>query len=95
MGGGFGVGIHNVPEAAVYGVPVLIGPNNKKFREAQALLANGGCIEVDGRERFSDVMDRLLTDKDELQRAGEAAKSYIQDNAGATARIMQQTLNEE
>ncbi len=95
VGGGFGVGIHNVPEAAVYGVPVLIGPNNKKFREAQALLANGGCIEVDGIKRFAEVMDRLLADKDELQRAGEAAKSYIQNNAGATGRIMQQTLNEE
>ena len=42
VGGGFGVGIHNVPEAAVYGVPVIIGPNNGKFQEAQALLKNGG-----------------------------------------------------
>ena len=42
VGGGFGVGIHNVPEAAVYGIPVIIGPNNKKFREAQALLRCGG-----------------------------------------------------
>ena len=38
VGGGFGVGIHNVPEAAVYGVPVIIGPNNHKFREARALI---------------------------------------------------------
>ena len=48
MGGGFGVGIHNVPEAAVYGVPVLIGPNNRKFREAQDLLREGGCFGGDG-----------------------------------------------
>lgn len=49
VGGGFGVGIHNVPEAAVYGIPVIIGPNHHKFMEANDLLANGGCFEVKTR----------------------------------------------
>lgn len=89
VGGGFGVGIHNVPEAAVYGVPVVIGPNNQKFREAQALLRQGGCFEIHGADDFSQLMDRFLTDKEALRRAGEAAGAYIRQNAGATERIMQ------
>ena len=87
VGGGFGVGIHNVPEAAVYGCPVLIGPNNKRFREAQALLANGGCREVDSGEAFARAMDEWLADPAALRRAGEAAGAYIRDNAGAADAV--------
>lgn len=89
VGGGFGVGIHNVPEAAVYGVPVIFGPNNKRFREAQDLLACGGCREIDTAENFAQTMARLLSDKEELRKAGEAAASYIYSNAGATELIME------
>ena len=87
VGGGFGVGIHNVTEAAVYGVPVIFGPNNKKFREAQALIANGGCREIGGAEDFGREMDRFLSDSEALKRAGKAAGDYIRDNAGAADRI--------
>lgn len=90
VGGGFGVGIHNVPEAAVYGIPVIIGPNNKKFREAQDLLSNGGCREINGEADFAKVMDFFLENKDELTKAGLAAGNYIKENAGATALIMNQ-----
>ena len=90
VGGGFGVGIHNVPEAAVYGIPVIIGPNNKKFREAQALLKCGGCSEIQNAEDFDSLLNRLLTDKEELQKAGKAAGDYIKENAGATDKIMGQ-----
>lgn len=88
VGGGFGVGIHNVPEAAVYGVPVIIGPNNQKFREARALIDNGGCREVRDAADFEREMNVFLTDREELNRAGKAAGDYIRDNAGATAMIM-------
>lgn len=88
VGGGFGVGIHNVPEAAVYGVPVIIGPNNQKFREARALIENGGCREVRDAADFEREMNVFLTDREELNRAGKAAGDYIRDNAGATAMIM-------
>ena len=88
VGGGFGVGIHNVPEAAVYGVPVIIGPNNQKFREARALIDNGGCREVRDAADFEREMNVFLTDREELTRAGKAAGDYIRDNAGATAMIM-------
>lgn len=89
VGGGFGVGIHNVPEAAVYGVPVIIGPNHSKFREAQALLSNGGCREIRSAEDFSSIMDLFLSDKEALAKAGQAAGDYIKHNAGATEKIMQ------
>ena len=92
VGGGFGVGIHNVPEAAVYGIPVIIGPNNKKFREAQALLRCGGCKEIAGVADFERIMDAWLSDKEALATAGKAAGSYIADNAGAADRIFSKTL---
>lgn len=87
VGGGFGVGIHNVPEAAVYGVPVVIGPNNKKFREAGALIANGGCREIHSAEDFARTMDVFLSDKTELARCGAAAGNYIRKNAGAVDKV--------
>ena len=92
VGGGFGVGIHNVPEAAVYGIPVIIGPNNKKFREAQALLRCGGCKEIAGVADFEQITDAWLSDKEALATAGKAAGSYIADNAGAADRIFSKTL---
>ncbi len=87
VGGGFGVGIHNVPEAAVYGVPVIIGPNNKKFREAQALLKNGGCREVHDAQEFATMMDDYDSHPDHLAAAGKAAGNYISQNAGAADKI--------
>lgn len=87
VGGGFGVGIHNVPEAAVYGVPVLIGPNNRKFREAQDLLREGGCMEVTDADTFGRTMDRLLSDGKFLAERGRIAGQYIERNAGASDLI--------
>lgn len=87
VGGGFGVGIHNVPEAAVYGVPVLIGPNHAKFKEAGDLISAGGCMEIGGEEDFSKTMDHLLSDKAALEAAGRAAGGYIKENSGASDKI--------
>ena len=87
VGGGFGVGIHNVLEAAVYGIPVLFGPNNRKFQEAQMLKACGGGIEIVGQNDVRDVMDRFASDAAALKAAGEAAGAYVADNAGASAKI--------
>ena len=84
VGGGFGSGIHNIPEAAVYGIPVLIGPNNHNFREARYLLEAGACFEVHDAEDFARTADHLLADKDAYRRAADAARHYIADNAGAT-----------
>ncbi len=87
VGGGFGVGIHNVPEAAVYGIPVLIGPNNKGFREAQDLLRMGGCFEVTGSTLFNAVMDHALENESLRHSRGRICKSYIESNAGASDLI--------
>ncbi len=83
VGGGFGAGIHNVPEAAVYGIPVLFGPNNRKFREAQALKKRGGAFEISDKESFSSIMDYLISDTAKLNQAGKIAGEYINGNAGA------------
>ena len=88
IGGGFGVGIHNVLEAAVYGIPVIFGPNNKKFREAQHLLANKGGFEIQGSEDFEQLMNKFLNDEAYLKQSGKAAGDYVKGNAGAMELIM-------
>lgn len=89
VGGGFGVGIHNVPEAAVYGTPVIIGPNHHRFAEAMALIANGGCKSIENAEDFSAIMDDFLENPAHITQAGSAAGRYINQNAGATPVIYQ------
>lgn len=88
IGGGFGVSIHNTLEAAVYGIPVIFGPENQKFREAQGLKACGGGIEIHGSDDFNRLMDRFLSDKAYLEEAGRQAGAYVSDNAGALQKIM-------
>lgn len=84
VGGGFGAGIHNVPEAAVYGIPVLFGPNNKGFREAQDLLRMGGCFEITGQPLFNALVDKFLRSPRLCAKKGALCRDYIQSNAGAT-----------
>lgn len=93
VGGGFGVGIHNVPEAAVYGIPVLFGPNNQKFREAQALKACGGSFEYQDDASFAALMDNFINNPEALQKAGEAAGGYINANAGAADKCFNAIFN--
>ena len=87
VGGGFGVGIHNVPEAAVYGIPVIIGPNHQRFAEAVALMENGGCKNIENAEDFTAIMDDFLANPSHIAAAGSAAGRYINQNAGATPVI--------
>lgn len=94
VGGGFGVGIHNVPEAAVYGLPVIIGPNNKRFQEAQDLLANGGCKEIRKAKNFVNIMDEFLTHPDLIEEAATASREYIADHAGAADQIFNAVFGE-
>lgn len=89
VGGGFGVGIHNVLEAAVYGIPVIFGPNNKKFREAQHLLLEKGGFEITSSEDFTRLMDAFLADSAYLERSGRAAGDYVKNNSGALEKIIQ------
>lgn len=89
VGGGFGVGIHNVLEAAVYGVPVLFGPNNQRFQEARQLLATGGSFEVTDAASFGSRMDRFLTDAAYLSDCGKRSGEYVHSRAGASDKVLQ------
>jgi len=88
VGGGFGVGIHNVLEAAVWDVPVFFGPNNQKFQEAQGLKAAGGGFDFSTYEQFASQMDLFLTDQEKLKTAGDSAGRFVQSLAGATKKVL-------
>ena len=90
VGGGFGVGIHNLPEAAVWDIPVFFGPNNERFQEAQELKQNGGGLEIHNYEEFAARMDELTADPTSILKRGEAAGGYVKGNAGATEIILRQ-----
>ena len=87
VGGGFGVGIHNLLEAAVWEVPVFFGPNNQKFQEAQGLKQSGG-FEISNYEDFARQMDRFAADAEELKAQGQKAGRFVESLSGATAKVM-------
>ena len=87
VGGGFGVGIHNLLEAAVWDVPVFFGPNNQKFQEAQGLKQCGG-FEISNYEDFARQMDRFAADAEELKAQGQKAGRFVESLSGATAKVM-------
>lgn len=88
IGGGFGVGIHNTLEAAVWNMPVIFGPNNKKFQEAQGLLKSGGGFEINTYEDFSSLMGSLMNDEAFLKQAGDKAGAFVAHLAGATDKVL-------
>lgn len=88
VGGGFGVGIHNVLEAAVWQRPVIFGPNNKHFAEAQGLMKSGGGFEITGYDSFCAIMNRLSGDSDYLEECGDKASAFVRDKSGATERVI-------
>lgn len=88
IGGGFGVGIHNTLEAAVWNMPVIFGPNNKKFQEAQGLLKSGGGFEINTYEDFSGLMSSLMNDETFLKQAGDKADAFVAHLAGATDKVL-------
>ena len=87
VGGGFGVGIHNLLEAAVWEIPVFFGPNNERFQEAQGLKTMGG-FEIDGYEAFEQKMNRFATDAAYLKSAGQQAGEFVKQMTGATEKVL-------
>jgi 3-deoxy-D-manno-octulosonic-acid transferase len=87
VGGGFGVGIHNLLEAAVWDVPVFFGPNNERFQEAQALKQSGG-FEITNYNDFERLMNRFIADEAYLKAQGQLAGQYVKGKAGATWLIL-------
>ena len=88
IGGGFGVGIHNTLEAAVWDMPVIFGPNNKKFQEAQDLKACGGGFEIASYEEFEQLMEHFASDEAFLKESGSKAGHFVKDQAGATDKVL-------
>jgi 3-deoxy-D-manno-octulosonic-acid transferase len=92
VGGGFGSGLHNILEPAAFGLPVLFGPEHKKFPEAAALEKTGAAQTIFNRKTF-DVAKSYYTDSRIQQKAATAAKQFVASHAGASEKIMQ-TIHE-
>ncbi len=88
IGGGFGKGIHNILEAATYGLPVLFGPNYEKFREAIEMIENEGAISIQNFEMLKDGIDSLINDPERLRKFSGNALHYVKSNLGATDLII-------
>jgi 3-deoxy-D-manno-octulosonic-acid transferase len=88
IGGGFGAGIHNILEAAVYGKPVVFGPRYEKFMEARDLLSKGGAFTISGQQDLNKTLDRLLADEAFRNQCGMASSAYVLQQAGATGKLL-------
>ncbi|MCQ2250471.1 MAG: 3-deoxy-D-manno-octulosonic acid transferase [Bacteroidales bacterium] len=90
VGGGFGVGIHNILEAVSYSIPVAFGTNYKKFKEAVDLVSLGSACTIRDAEELYSVFDRYLSDSALLERAGKISLEYVQKNLGAADTILKE-----
>jgi 3-deoxy-D-manno-octulosonic-acid transferase len=88
VGGGFGKGIHNILEAAVFGIPVIFGPNYKKFREANELIRWKGAFSIRNYKELSLLISGLSLDEAQIARIREVNLKYINNNKGATDLII-------
>ncbi|MCK0190627.1 glycosyltransferase N-terminal domain-containing protein [Arenibacter sp. F20364] len=88
VGGGFATGLHNTLEPAVYGIPVIIGPNFKGFKEAEDLVDKGGVLVVKSRQEFNTLANQLLGDMEYLKKTGDINSTYVSENKGASIQIM-------
>lgn len=89
IGGGFGVGIHNTLEAAVYGIPVIFDSKYQKFQEAIQLIEAKGAYSIANYEELKTLLDKLLTNKEFLHTTGMNAGSYVTGNVGATDKVLE------
>lgn len=88
VGGGFGVGIHNILEAAVYSIPVVFGTNFKKFREAQQLIECGGAYSVSDYQSLRSLLDEFIQYQDTLKVVGSNAGKYVESNTGVVDKVL-------
>jgi 3-deoxy-D-manno-octulosonic-acid transferase len=95
IGGGFGKNIHNTLEAAVFGIPVLFGPQYRQFQEAVDLVGLTAAFPVSGYGEFKSALDRLLNDQELLVKSGMAAGEYVKSKLGATATILRQSMKDD
>lgn len=88
IGGGFGAGIHNTLEAAVYGMPVVFGPRYQKFKEAVSLIQEGGAFSIHTGEELKETLDTLIQNPAIMETAGSQALKFVNSQLGATDVIM-------
>lgn len=89
IGGGFGKGIHNILEAATYGLPVIFGPNYQKFSEALELSERGAAFVVYESSDLLSTVHQQLENQDLLKTASETASNYVKERCGATLQVVQ------
>ncbi len=92
IGGGFDKGIHNILEPAAFGLPILFGPNYRKFEEAVELVKQGGAVVVTDVASLKEIFEKCLADKQRLA-IGQVTKDYIKENVGATDLIVKKKIN--
>ena len=90
IGGGFGVGIHNTLEAAVYGIPVIFGPKYHKFKEAVTLIEKGGGFSINNGSELKELLDSLIHSPAITETAGRKALDYVNSQLGATETIIKE-----
>jgi 3-deoxy-D-manno-octulosonic-acid transferase len=88
IGGGFGSGLHNIQEPVTFGVPVFFGPVYHKFSEARELVERGGASSINSTTELMVKTRKLLDSPPEHQRISAICRDYVEENRGATARIM-------
>jgi len=93
IGGGFGVGIHNILEAATFRLPILFGPNFKKFKEAVDLADQKGAFPVSDSASLNHALNLLLSDKNERKKASVVCQKYVEKNVGSTKLIINKVFN--
>jgi 3-deoxy-D-manno-octulosonic-acid transferase len=93
IGGGFGVGIHNILEAATFGLPIIFGPNYRKFSEAVELSAEGGAFAIASEKELFSIMNKLLNNKTLLEKSANISRNYVAKNVGSTQLIINKVFN--
>ena len=93
IGGGFGVGIHNTLEAATFGMPIVFGPNYKRFKEAVDLISQKGALSITNYYELKDNFDKLIKDENYLKQTSEISKNYVGKNIGSTKFIIKKVFN--
>jgi 3-deoxy-D-manno-octulosonic-acid transferase len=89
IGGGFGKGIHNILEAATYGLPVIFGPAYHKFAEAEELTGLGGAFPIHTEEEMLFTIRQQLENRELLKTTSNISKNFVRERIGATSRIVQ------
>jgi 3-deoxy-D-manno-octulosonic-acid transferase len=92
VGGGFGRGIHNILEPAIFGIPVFFGPNHKKFKEAVDLVKLKGAFVINSYEEFMNYLNPLLDSPELRNNTGKINSDFIHINIGAKDEIVDNLL---